>query len=156
RITGINAGTLNSNITFSGIHQLTGGPGADTLIGPDTDDKWTFQLADTGWNNEVGFSGFENLMGGTKNDTFYFGCELLGNGDGNPLHEVGRFTGTIDGGGGTNALDLNIFFPYEITQQNLQNASVKFTAPSGISGAVVVGAFSNIKIATSNGHFSGL
>ncbi|HRZ91728.1 MAG TPA: hypothetical protein P5022_02355, partial [Candidatus Paceibacterota bacterium] len=69
-----------------------GGPGSDTLVGPDSDVDWSLQ--DLGGGSFCGtsaFAGVEWLVGGTGNDCFYFES-------GGPI-----FKG-IDGGMGSNTI----------------------------------------------------
>jgi hypothetical protein len=79
---------------FSNIQAFVGSTSsADTLIGPDTATTWTISSANGGTAGTESFGGFENLVGGSGNDTFKF----VG---------AGSVSGTVNGGGGTgNKLD---------------------------------------------------
>lgn len=76
----------------TGVTSVVGGAGSDTLIGPNAATAWTITANDGGKAGAVAFSAFENLTGGTLNDTFTFS-------NGNSV------SGTIDGGGGINTLN---------------------------------------------------
>lgn len=71
---------------------LQGGGGVDTLVGPDATNTWNLWGAGTGSVANVTFSAFENLTGGSVNDTFRF-------------TSFAAVTGTINGGAGVNTLD---------------------------------------------------
>jgi hypothetical protein len=76
---------------FTGIESFSGSTASDTLIGPNAARTWKITGDNAGLVGTVAFNSFENLTGGTGNDTF-----LLGNGQG--------ISGVLDGGGGTNTL----------------------------------------------------
>ncbi|MEQ8540539.1 MAG: filamentous hemagglutinin N-terminal domain-containing protein, partial [Coleofasciculus sp. D1-CHI-01] len=66
-----------------------------TIIGTNTDNTWNITADDGGtFNNTLNFSGFNTLSGGNANDTFQ-------------LNNGVTFTGTIDGGAGTDTLDYS-------------------------------------------------
>src|SRR5205807_5168471 len=61
-----------SNIggTFSNIANVIGSVGFDTLIGANTVNSWTLDLAsNSGTVNNLAFTDFENLIGGTSSDS---------------------------------------------------------------------------------------
>jgi hypothetical protein len=70
---------------------LNGGGGNNTLTGPNVPIAWSINAQNGGTLGTVTFSSFQNLVGGTGNDTFQF-------------TSTGSLTGTADGGGGTNTL----------------------------------------------------
>jgi uncharacterized repeat protein (TIGR01451 family) len=76
---------------YANIEALTGSPFADTIIGANVPTTWQVQFNNTGKVGSYSFGSFENLTGGSANDTF-----KLSAGKG--------VSGTIDGGGGTNTL----------------------------------------------------
>ena len=82
--------------TFSGINNIVGSAGIDTLTGREGDTTWSVTGPDAGTVNFVKFSSFENLQGNTWDDTFMF---LPG----------GSISGTIDGGAADsgNSLDFS-------------------------------------------------
>ncbi len=88
-ITGANSGTLDGQISFSGIGRIEGGSGTNTLIGPAVDTTWDITGPGSGNMDGPGslrFSGVTNLEGGaTGTDTFY-------------LEPQGSIAGVIDGG----------------------------------------------------------
>jgi Ca2+-binding RTX toxin-like protein len=74
---------------------IDGGGGTNTLIGPNTANVWTISGAGQGQLDNVSFSSFANLTGGTASDSFQFG-------------PAGLLAGTIDGGGGGDWLDYSL------------------------------------------------
>jgi filamentous hemagglutinin family protein len=122
-ITGPNAGTIQTVpppvglVTFSQIQRLQGGGqsdtfiipahgliesingdgGNDTIIAPNAPTTWTIDGTNSGNFHGSGttvFNSIENLTAGGDNDTFYF-------------YPGAQITGTLDGGAGTNVLDLS-------------------------------------------------
>jgi hypothetical protein len=80
---------------IANIQTFVGGPGsANTLIAADTPNAWSITEPDSGSVNASGFKGFQDLTGGAAADTFAF---LPG----------GSVSGSLDGGGGVNALDYS-------------------------------------------------
>src|SRR5262249_15027949 len=80
--------------TFSGITNLVGTAASDTLIGPDSGATWNLTGNNSGDVNGVKYASFENLTGGSGDDTFVF-------------FAGGGVSGNIDGGGGNNTLDYS-------------------------------------------------
>jgi hypothetical protein len=90
--TGNGADTVNMQVAGGAI-TLNGGGGNNTLVGPSAANTWRITGLNAGsLNSSMAFSGFRNLTGGPGADTFIFN-----NGQG--------VNGTINGGGGANALD---------------------------------------------------
>jgi hypothetical protein len=80
-----------------GIQHYIGGGATNTLVGPNVATTWNVTAQNAGnLNGGVSFSGFQNLTGGTANDTF-----VLSDGAG--------VDGNIDGGGGSNSLDESAY-----------------------------------------------
>jgi hypothetical protein len=81
---------------------LFGGPGQNTLVGPNADSTWEVVLPGfgsihgTAQNGPVSFTEMTNLRGGSGDDTFR-------------LDQNGNVPGTIDGGTGTNTLDYSAY-----------------------------------------------
>jgi hypothetical protein len=76
---------------------LDGGGGDNTVVGPDVANTWSVWGYDAGnLNYAVNFYSVQYLVGGADADTFYIG-------DGAGL------SGYIDGGGGSNTLDLSAY-----------------------------------------------
>jgi hypothetical protein len=117
RITGTNAGTLNTTISFFGFQNLTGGSGANTfivnngahvtgtidggggngtLVGPNTVTTWAITALNAGVLTSTGgattFTGIQNLTGGSAANTFVFS-------------DGAGVDGNIIGGGGANTLN---------------------------------------------------
>jgi hypothetical protein len=82
--------------TFANITNFVGGSGSNTLVGPNADTVWTLTGLNMFTVNGLGFSGFQNLVGGSGADRFVF-------------ETGGGVSGTIDGGGGNNTLDYSPF-----------------------------------------------
>jgi Ca2+-binding RTX toxin-like protein len=78
---------------FANIDKLFGGTASDLLIGPNATMTWYIAGSDSGNVHGMGFDGFENLNGGSENDTFVF--SVIGT----------MISGHIDGQGGINTLD---------------------------------------------------
>ncbi len=92
----VNLAALTATKTggFANIQNLVGSTSAaDGLIGPNATSTWTLTGINAGTVGALGFSGVENLTGGTAADTFKF--------------TAGSVTGKIDGGAGANALDYS-------------------------------------------------
>jgi hypothetical protein len=85
----LGTGTATGTGTAAFIHEFIGGTGENTLVGSSAPNTWIITGADAGTiNDEIDFSGFENLKGTANNeDAFVLGAE-------------GSITGTIEGGGG--------------------------------------------------------
>jgi hypothetical protein len=78
--------------TWANINAAIGGSGSNTLTGTNGSNTWTLTSTNAGSVNGFAYSSFQNLTGGTGNDTFRF----VG----------GNVSGKIDGGAaGTNTLD---------------------------------------------------
>lgn len=69
---------------------------ADSLRGPTSATTWTLNAANRGTAGNVAFSSFENLTGGSGDDTFKF----VGG---------GSLSGALNGGTGTNVLDYSLY-----------------------------------------------
>jgi CHAT domain-containing protein len=117
-------GTATNTGVLSNIENLIGGSsGNNTLIGSNTANTWNLTAANTGnINGTVGFSSFQNLTGGTDNDTFVF------------TKDVG-VSGTINGGAGTNTLDYSAY-------------NTPITVNLGLGTATNTGGLSNIENVT--------
>jgi sugar lactone lactonase YvrE len=80
-----------------------------TLVGGDTPNTWIITGPDSGTVNGMAFSGFDNLKGGSANDTFIF--------------QGGSLTGWIAGGGGVNTIDWSaVAAPQSVTLSSLGTA----------------------------------
>jgi hypothetical protein len=80
---------------FSNISVLVGSSATtNTLVGANTANTWNITAANAGNVNAIAFSSFQNLTGGSGNDTFHFG-------------PAGSVAGTINGGSGNNTLDYS-------------------------------------------------
>jgi Ca2+-binding RTX toxin-like protein len=82
--------------TFSGINAAAGSSGVDTLIGTNANTTWAITSLNGGQTGAFAFSGFEDLVGGAGRDIF------------KPSAGKG-VTGTVDGGGGSNWLDMSLY-----------------------------------------------
>ena len=89
--------TLNLvNIGGDRIEVITGSPFVDTLVGTDIDTTWSLTGVGTVSASGLQFQGFENLTGGSGNDTFTF----------TPGSTI---AGILSGGAGFNILDYSNF-----------------------------------------------
>jgi Bacterial Ig-like domain (group 3)/Right handed beta helix region len=87
----------NFNVGLNAVTALTlkGAGGSDSLTAPNLANAWTLTGANAGTLGSVAaFSGIDNLIGGTGNDTFAF-------------DDGGSVSGMINGGGGSNTLDFS-------------------------------------------------
>jgi hypothetical protein len=76
---------------------VIGGPGPDTLVGPNIANTWTITNTNTGnLDGTVAFSSVENLTGGAASDTFVF-------------HTGGSLSGNINGQNDRATLDYSTF-----------------------------------------------
>jgi Ca2+-binding RTX toxin-like protein len=73
---------------------IDGGPGNNTLHGPEQSLTWAFSGTNAGQVGNVAFQSIANFVGGGQADTFQFA-------------DGAQITGTIDGGGGTDTLDFS-------------------------------------------------
>ena len=104
--------TLGDGSSLSGT--LSGGAGADSLIGPDT--ATTFNVTGVDAGNVTGgstipdFQSFENLTGGADNDTFNVDANLSDNIDGGAGTEdtLNLAAGVTIGGNVTNVENVNL------------------------------------------------
>ena len=88
--------TATGVASFTSIESLGGSSGADTLIGPDTNNSWSLTGADIGVIAGVAFSGIENLTGGLLKDTFKFaGGSVSGTVSGNGVDVLDYSTSTV-------------------------------------------------------------
>src|SRR5207253_1834797 len=55
------------------VASLDGGAGSDRLVGPNRANQWAITGANRGMLDGMLFGNVENLVGGTKTDTFRFG-----------------------------------------------------------------------------------
>ncbi len=88
-------GGAPANIQIVGDHHLLsmqGGTGLTTLTGPNEYNSWVIDAADAGrLNGTISFTGVENLISRSSNDTFLFRTN-------------GSVSGNIDGGPGTDTV----------------------------------------------------
>ncbi|WP_446345693.1 CHAT domain-containing protein [Coleofasciculus chthonoplastes] len=86
--------SLNDNVTLTGT--IDGGGGNNTIIASNTPNTWNLTNSNAGNINGSNFTAINNLTGGSNNDTF-------------SLNDGVTFTGTIDGGAGTDTLDYSAY-----------------------------------------------
>jgi hypothetical protein len=142
----VRGGTGGNTFSVSGTTSLAvsldGGAGNNTLVGPDSANAWDITGTDAGTlDGAVAFTSFQNLTGGSGPDTFRFG-------DGQGV------SGTIDGGGGTNALDYSAYTSNVLV--NLQTGSAT-GAGGGIANVqnVTGGAGSNLLVGNGGNVLTG-
>jgi len=115
------------NVSLANGDVLDGLGGSDTLIGPNVNTTW-----DGSVNGIVGYTGIENLKGGTKPDTFTF-HRMSG--------EFHGLSGEIDGGGGTdNLVFVEDDGPWGGFRVDLQDSRV-----TANTGETAVGSFTNVE-----------
>ncbi|MEQ9368053.1 MAG: CHAT domain-containing protein [Coleofasciculus chthonoplastes F3-SA18-01] len=86
--------SLNDNVTLTGT--IDGGGGNNTIIASNTPNTWNLTNSNAGNINGSNFTAINNLTGGNNNDTF-------------SLNDGVTFTGTVDGGTGTDTLDYSTY-----------------------------------------------
>ena len=126
--------TLNSPTITVGTTAFTGGPGSDTIVGPNAATTWNITGLNAGNIAGVGpFSSVENLTGGNNADQFIFG-------------DARGLDGAIDGGAGA-AVDTLNWAAYA-TQRNV--AATAGGTTDGFKGteASLGGGFDNIDAIT--------
>ena len=111
------SGTGTSLGSFSGIDVLTGGNGSDTLTGANA--AAIFEVDGTNCYIvspfALAFSSFENLLGGSVQDTFQISGSQTANLNGNAGNDSFSFanganlTGSISGGANADTLDLSAY-----------------------------------------------
>jgi hypothetical protein len=111
---------------------LNGEGGTNTLVGPNAATTWNVTGANAGnLTGGFNFSNFQNLTGGSAADAFNFS---------NGASE----SGTVDGGGGTNTLNLGAY---------TANLTVNVTGANAGNVPGVVGAFANVQnVTTGSGN----
>jgi hypothetical protein len=119
---------LNSATGIGGIANIetvVGGTGGNTLLGPNAATDWRVLGPDTVTaNDSIYFEGFHSLQGGTGADHYDIGAD---------------FTGSINGGGGADTININA--PVHAGHLDLTADEVNFTAPGQINadgGAVTI------------------
>ncbi|MEQ8970344.1 MAG: CHAT domain-containing protein [Coleofasciculus sp. C1-SOL-03] len=85
---------LNNGVTFTGT--IDGGGGNNTIIASNTPNTWNLTNSNAGTINGSTFTAINNLTGGSNSDTFSFNDGVT-------------FTGTVDGGAGTDTLDYSAY-----------------------------------------------
>jgi acrosin len=115
---------------FATIDALAGSANTDTLTGEHVDSTWTLDSTRSysDGTQSVTFSSFENLTGGSADDTF----RVMNN---------TAFAGTLNGGVGTNAVDYSdasntsgISFSLTATNSGSVAGAFAFTAVANLSG----------------------
>ncbi|WP_196137586.1 hypothetical protein [Aliikangiella sp. G2MR2-5] len=86
--------TINHAGLFTSSLSVTGNTGVDTLLVSSGDNTWNIDGSDQGNVGSTSFTGFENLTGGTGNDSFVFGAG-------------GSLSGNLTGGDGTDTIDYS-------------------------------------------------
>ena len=117
-------------VVFDGIETLRGGTGDDTLTGADVATDWVLSGAGSGTVSSAGsgtaaivFEGFEALRGGADDDAFKL--------------DPGGSVGTIDGGGGNDALvgdNVDNAWAIQGSNHGTLNGSVTFTSVENLIG----------------------
>ena len=108
---------------IANIETVIGGMGGNTLVGPNVATNWMVLGPDTlTTNGGLNFLGFHTLQGGTDADFYDIGAD---------------FTGSIDGGDGTDTININA--PVHTANLDLAADEVNFNAPGQINagGGVV-------------------
>ena len=131
-IENVTGGTGNDAFTLSGAGSISGtisgggGAGVDTLTGKDLDSTWTINAVNAGSLDDASgvnvFTGIENLVGGTANDTFV----VLNTG----------MIGSIAGGGQTLADTLDLSLRTGLVAINTLGSATDVGIFSGIEAVI--------------------
>jgi hypothetical protein len=123
------SGLATATSGFSNLEALQGHVASDsttTLVGPNSTNTWTVTNTDAGTvaygSNSFSFANVGNITGGVGNDSFL-------------LSDANKITGTLDGGIGTNLVDLSDYganTTVDITGNNSGNVQ-----EVGVTGATV-------------------
>jgi hypothetical protein len=105
---------------------LDGGGGSNTLVGPNITNTWTVSAPNAGSLDGIGFTSFQNLVGGTGVDTFKFG----------PKGQVSSINGGGAPAGQGDWLNYSAFPSTSPVTVNLATGSATGVA-GGAAGAVV-------------------
>jgi hypothetical protein len=117
--------TASKLTSFTAMESLIGSSSAtDTLTGLNSATTWTINAGNGGTAGTMLFSSFENLIGGTANDTF-------------KLSGSGSLSGSINGGSGLNVLDYSLYGTPGVTVDLLAGVATAVGAVSNCN--VVVG-----------------
>jgi Ca2+-binding RTX toxin-like protein len=91
------SGADTFQIQAGSIPNIFGGSGTDTIVGPNTPNTWRISAAAAGTlNSSTAFREFENVTGGSDNDSI-------------EITSSGSVTGAVSGGLGTNTLSYQNF-----------------------------------------------
>jgi CHAT domain-containing protein len=103
-------------LRVTGIEQITGSSNnnnSSTLVGRNEANTWTITGNNQGRVSGINFSNFQNLTGGTQNDTFTF-------------NDATTFNGLLEGGEGTDTLDYSAYTnPLTVNLQTLQATGIE-------------------------------
>ncbi len=109
----LQTGLITGARGFANIASLIGGSALDKIIGANTANVWNISGANSGDIGGMAFTGFENLTGGSDDDSFVFA-------------DAGSLRGKIDGGVGADTLD------YTTVAANLTvNLQIKIATRTG-------------------------
>lgn len=129
---------------FADISNFVGSAGSDTLIGPNATTQWNITGANAGSvsggsvTNDA-FSSFENLTGGSGDDTF-------------SIYDGGSLSGNLDGGPGNNTLDYSHYTGNVIVNLALNTATGIGGALTNING-IIGGAGNNMFVGNAANNF---
>jgi hypothetical protein len=129
-VTGSGNDTLTLLSSLIAATTFNGGSGTNTLVGPSASSTttWTISGANSGKVDNLTFSNFQNLVGGTSSDAFDF------------TTSTASLSGTLNGGGGTNN---NNTISYA-TLGSSYLVSVTLTSNTSGTATHIGGGFSNI------------
>ena len=102
-----------ATVSFTGVNDITGGGGTDTLTGIAADATWTLGSSDSyaAGGETLMFSGLENIQGGGAVDTFMIGGahsgDLLGGAGADVFTVAAAVTGSVSGEAGADSFTLN-------------------------------------------------
>jgi hypothetical protein len=111
-VDGFDGTASNITGTFDNINTVTGSSGTDTIQGINADATWRVDNSTLTSTNVLNFSGMENLIGGTTDDTFNIVANHSGTitdlgGNDTINFNTGTLTGNTALGSGNNVYDFN-------------------------------------------------
>ncbi|MEZ6031499.1 MAG: hypothetical protein R3C17_00220 [Planctomycetaceae bacterium] len=126
------AGNINNSFTFLSFEQIIGGTEKDTLLGADVSQIWNVTGSGRGKVGAFDFDGIENLVGGSLDDQF-------------EMAPTAVVAGRIDGGGGTDVLNYQMWTSLVFVEQRSPAPGSSAFGAGGIRASGMGDGFSGIE-----------
>ncbi len=129
--------------TWANIQSFKGTNTTDTLIAANTTNTWSLKGSNAGTVDDVAFTGFANLTGGSGNNTFQFA-----NG--------ATISGVINGGGGSNTVDYSAYTGGVTVNLGNATAGLASYSATGVNGDAANGIMNidNVVVGTGNNYLT--